>query len=390
MFEKYGFLDLFCGIRKYFLCMIGVSVLGFLIGAYQGIVSGNENTEAVKTTYIRSDSFYFMPDKTDLVNENGVDYLKQVSLSTRAYILSDFSRKYVFDYLDKTYGRDNMMELLRKQNSESEEENYDQSYLSQFIHCNILSDNMTVNFWIESANEELTDVLFEGYARYVQYLDEDIFEELLLVNLGGAKQQKVENTVEKAADNGFRIGLILMISVFALSVMAVFLYSLFVPVMNRKTDFCEYEVNVSGEVLLKGNGQNKEIVNRQQYLRILNRINEDHVITITSSLKNEKYVKGVFERLKCEADDTYVFLEFNGDTMNYHEWYAKNVTDGEKKYMIRIPSIVVYETALQIAKMSDVCMLVEAYGKTGYKEFERTLELINMSQIHLEGVICLK
>lgn len=391
MFEKYGFFDLFCALRRNYVKVLIVTVMAFVLGMVFGIVTSQNEDDfvpKVKHEYINSASFYFSYEEELPDNENALAYLKQAGVSASAYIKSDFAHKYVLNYLEKNYPKDYIIEMFKNENTGfKEEKHYNIEYISKYVKSNLLEDGFTINYWITTENEELTKLLFEGYASYVDYMRKELYTDLRLVSLGGA-EQVIEKDLGSVIinSNPVKYGMVAVVCTVVLQVLFIFVVSLVFPAMNRRSDFTNYNVDIISEI--KKNDKENASIDAQQYLRVINKISSLDVISIASTITDNSEFNMIVNKIQ-ELSKDYDIIKFDEDVIDYENWYGNNIKEN-KKCIIVLPTIVIYETALQIAKKSDGFVLVEKYGKTKYKVFERVIELINENNIRLKGIIAVK
>lgn len=384
MFEKYGIIDLFCGVRRWIAGVLVLFFIGFLVGSCKDyLISKEPEPVDLRPSYSSTQVFYFTYNDLGLAAEQGIDYIKMINSSVNIYMRSAFVDEYVMNYIKDNYGEDYLYEHLHINDEKVTSTSYSPEYLNTFTSSTVLGDGMSVNFSVSSKNKELTEVLFEGFMSYLDELGRTTYKDLKLVRFQTYEGQSLADAAPIKQEFNLKQGILFGCVGIMAGVMVIFLYTLFVPRMNRKSDFVNYEVDILGEI--QERNIKDEIVS-QQYLRIVNKLDESRVITLTSSMQDEKCVRQVYNKMREKFTERFEFLEYDGNELDYNKWITANIKEG-KRYFILIPSVILYETALQVAKNSDAMILAEKYGRTLYKDFERVIELVNSSKIHLKGII---
>ncbi len=387
MFEKYGIMDFLCGIKKAGLILLGIFLFCFVVGASKDYLL-NEEEPAVdmRPTYSDTQIFYFTYKDLDMATEKGTDFIKMINAGINIYMRSAFADKYVLDYIEDKYGEDYLYEQLHIDDETLTPHSYSAAYLNTFTSCKILGDDLSINFVVSSRNKELTDILFEGFMSFLDDLEKNIYKDFKLIRFETYEARNIVTAKAESKIFDFKAGILFGAAAVVIGLIVIFFYTLFVPRMNRKADFVNYDVTVLGEIHEKNRKKDMVV---QQYLRIVNQLEDSRVITLTSSMQNEKYSRQIYDKIKETFKENFEFLEYDVNELDYKKWIGANLKE-DKNYFILLPSVVLYETALQVAKNSDAMVLTEKYGITSYKDFERVIELVNSSNIQLKGIIGLK
>ena len=387
MFEKYGIMDFFCAIKRCLLILVVVFVVGFIAGACKDMVTKEEVAPVdMRPSYSSNQMFYFTYDDMNLASDQGVNYLKAINSGINIYMRSAFVDEYVVNYIAEKYGEDYLYEQLKVHNETLKKGAYTPGYLNTFTASKVLGDGISVSFTVTSKNKELTDVLFEGFMSYLDELNKTTYKDMKLVRFE-TYESVAAAPAQPAVSNGFNLkaGILFGMIFAVVALMVIFVWSLLQPKMNRKADFVNYDVDVLEEVSKKNTNADAIV---QKYLRVYNQLEDSKVITLTTSMQDDSALGYVFNSMKEKFDKEFTFVEYDAKELDYRKWYQDNIK-AEKKYVILIPSVIEYETALQVAKSSDVMVLAEVYGKTKYKNFERVIELVNSVKISLGGVIAI-
>lgn len=168
-----------------------------------------------------------------------------MAASYAAILASDFSREQIYNNLLTKYTKQDLINHLSLDISEEELTAFS---LSTALTSKVLDRTSIVNFYVKAKDETFAqDYLEECHTIFksitslvegsqIQYID------------GVLDRDLSENTTMSSI--GRMIIPLMTILGFVLSMLVVFARALFVPTVNRKSDFCAYELPVIGQVSL--------------------------------------------------------------------------------------------------------------------------------------------
>ena len=213
MFEHFGIKDIFCGLWKFkYWILLSTAVLG-IIG---GFVFSSDIVKEGHEEYYYSQTWYFNQEEIQQKEEKQKeDYVQTIN----GLIDGDVSRQFIKEKVMESYTEEEVLKILNKEGN---------------------PDGLTWGILTHSVNHFVVD---GGNAISLALKVPD--EELGIVNMGQAKE--IYNVITTGVGTGkaFVLGAILG---FILSCIVVFFICLWVPTINRKSDFDEYGLIVLGEI----------------------------------------------------------------------------------------------------------------------------------------------
>lgn len=241
MFEHFGLKDIFCGLWKFkYWILLGTVLLG-IIG---GFVFSSDIVDEGHEEYYYSQTWYFnqeeMKQDTDAEKEEGENYAQIIN----GLIDADISRQFIKEKVLESYTEEEVLEILDKKDNP---DGLTWSILTHSVNHFVVDGGNTISLALKVPDEELGQVLTDAYDSLVKHLGSQMkdADKLKIVNMGQAEEiYNVTTTgigTGKAAVLGAMLG-------FVLSCIVVFFICLWVPTINRKSDFDEYGLVVLGKI----------------------------------------------------------------------------------------------------------------------------------------------
>lgn len=252
MFEKCGIRDILYHIYKSRAFVIAVTVsflvLGIVVFAVNTLMS-KPAEKSERGIWVASACYLVTLDPSVDVGRSTIDQIKSeeesMAATYAAILSSDFSREQIYDHLLTKYTKKDLIDNLELQVEEDELTAFS---LSTALKVSVLERTSIVNFFVKAKDKAFAQ----------DYLEEchTIFKSTTAL-VEGSHIQYVDGVIDNnlsegsAASNMGRMAIPLMaILGFVLSVLVVSAKALFVPTINRKSDFCAYGLPVIGEASL--------------------------------------------------------------------------------------------------------------------------------------------
>lgn len=279
MFEHFGMMDIFSGLRKYRAVVLSVIVIftALFVGKFvidskkagSAIVEVNDND-----IYISSATYYVEP-RTDLIGRSDSSLYRSMSDDYIALLNSDFCKKYILDNLKSKYSDRYIVDNSGLKGNTSPQ-NLNEGCVKELYQAKRASGSMLIEISSMTYSEELSksvvdicsEFLRSGAGNNTLTSTAEIWgtasrsikgSELANENIDKSDKRNIVKAPE-----GKKSKLISFIKKVILPVMIVVILCLAVivckglisPTMNRISDFSRYDIAVIGEI--KGYKKSKE------------------------------------------------------------------------------------------------------------------------------------
>lgn len=238
MFEHFGIKDIFCGLWKFkYWILLSTAVLG-IIG---GVVFSSDIVEEDHEEYYYSQTWYFNRGEMQQNEEKQKeDYVQTIN----GLIDGDVSRQFIKEKVMESYTEEDVLKILNK---EGNPDGLTWGILTHSVNHFVVDGGNAISLALKVPDEELGQVLTDAYDSLVKYLGSQMknSDELEIVNMGQAEE--IYNVITTGVGPGKALVLGAMLG-FILSCIVVFFICLWVPTINRKSDFDEYGLIVLGEI----------------------------------------------------------------------------------------------------------------------------------------------
>lgn len=263
MFEHFGIMDVFSAIRKYIKSIIAILIVCaclfclFTIRSLKNIGVGNYKTN--NKIYNSSVSYYFEPIiKPELTDSDiyTLDMYRNLPDQYAGMLNNDFCRKYVKERIMETFTAKEISDKSSLVLDESKSD-IEISGFNDIISVEKQKDAPLLKITAETYSKELTNKIVSEYSRYlneelgpktdwvkIKLIGEYQGESLAPI-ISETNQAGVSKLVIKIAIKSIIIPLI---AIAAIELIVVFFIALFIPTINRKSDFLQYDIKVISEI----------------------------------------------------------------------------------------------------------------------------------------------
>lgn len=238
MFEHFGIKDIFCGLWKFkYWILLSTALLG-IVGAF---VFSSDIVDEGHEEYYYSQTWYFNNQEVQQSEEKQEeDYVQTIN----GLIDGDVSRQFIKEKVMESYTEEEVLKILNK---EGNPDGLTWGILTHSVNHFVVDGGNAISLALKVPDEELGQVLADAYDSLVKYLGSQMKngDELEIVNMGQAEE--IYNVLETGVGTGKAAVLGAMLG-FILSCIVVFFICLWIPTINRKSDFDEYGLIVLGEI----------------------------------------------------------------------------------------------------------------------------------------------
>jgi len=255
LFEKYGIYDFFIAVKAKKNIVIIVTAIFMLIGSGAGLLSNksNKNTDSPEQKINVMATVYFEPDESyfsaNLSKQNGI---LEFNDKIPAAFIKMLKSEPCFGYIRSCLISEFEEEALEESNI-----SIDGTSMYDFVtfSSNSPSPSIKIAATTTNANKKVADAIIH-YA--IQYIEDDLLKNINYVKLGnisyfeGDLIPDIDKAVPIIADNTYKNvaskALVFSFSGLAISLLCVFVFSVFNPKINRKNDFSAYGLPFLGEL----------------------------------------------------------------------------------------------------------------------------------------------
>ena len=271
MFEHFGIMDIFSMIKKYKKILSIIIVISILLFSFKGLKQiknsfSSEYHNEYSNVHLYTSSYHVEPIG-DAVNYSKVDvgFYKALPGDYIAMLNSNQCMSYVYEKLTGLYDNNYIIENSLLKNSED----LNISHIGELYEAKQYESTMMINIYAVTYNEELSKTISDACNSYIneniikfvkhskidyigstdQYLSlqqaHDELETLGYTLIEDTNKPSTIKTIIKILIKQviFPIVLIIVLCLFLL-----FLIAFLNPVINRKSDFYEYDIPVIGEI----------------------------------------------------------------------------------------------------------------------------------------------
>ena len=260
MFEKFKFKDALIGVWKSKWLLIAVAIVT-AIGVVFARSSKVNKSEAVDDQYLTTVSFYVSPILNASDNRDGkAEEINMIALSYLSMLSSDACVQHVYDKLTSEVSKE---DLIKKLKLEYTSKNLDKSFLKSITK--VVKDknsSLMINVYIEAYDKTLSNKIVEGYKDFVQKEISNKSNGLANIIHFGTTQAlsegktldsisddtETDKVVKPASTSLLKQLIIWEFLMLALAVICVFTKVLFMPTINSREDFAQYDVPVITEI----------------------------------------------------------------------------------------------------------------------------------------------
>lgn len=243
MFEHFGIKDIFSGLWKFKYWIIAVTVVGAVAGAF--LLSSNSDINTEHKEYYVSETWYFgVEQNEDSMQENAKSDLRPAK-TFNALLDSDMCRGYVKSRLLETYSEEELLKLFGKEGNAN---GFTWDIMTQNMSHLLVDGEESVSLAMKLEDEECVKTILSIYDEFAHKMQEEMqntYPGLTVTNLGTGEEIYVSSpdglSTKQATILGAMVG-------FVLACIVVFFICLWVPTINRKSDFDEYGLFVLGKV----------------------------------------------------------------------------------------------------------------------------------------------
>lgn len=260
MFEKFKFKDALIGLWKSRWILVAVAILTAM-GVVFARISKVNKKEMIDDRYLTTLSFYVSPNFSISDNVDGkAEAVNMIALSYLSMISSDACVQHVYDKLVSEVSKEDLIKILKLDYTSN---NLDKSFLKSITK--VVKDKnsaLVINVYIETYDKTISNKIVDGYKDFVKKEISNKSNGLVSITHLGTTQvlsegktldsisadTDADKIVKPASTSLFKQLIIWEFLMLALAVICVFTKVLFMPTINSREDFAQYDVPVVTEI----------------------------------------------------------------------------------------------------------------------------------------------
>lgn len=262
MFEHFGVLDIFSGIRKYKWIFSSVVVFLSLVFIFLFIRNINNVSKSDEKLYISSATYYIEPNQFSMGDNSSLHFPDNYI----AMLNSDMFKKYLFDNLMSKYSSEF---ITKKSELKSSEFDFNENSVSELYYVRRLNGSMIIELSSVTYDKDLSDSVRNFCQNFISNvagkyitsasanvsgkLDKTIKKsEIKLENFDKSDPRLIVKPESESKTSFARLlikKVVFPILFFIiLCILIIVLMGLFSPTINRPSDFSEYGIPVIGNI----------------------------------------------------------------------------------------------------------------------------------------------
>lgn len=263
MLKHFGIRDIWIVIKKNIYVIIGFMILSSLFFGLKAYNLINKNSSNNTNCFYISSSSYYVKVKTEIINQQKYDSYRLLPDDYIALLSTDSCIKYIYNGLTNIYSKE-FISLNSDVKLKNESTEFDFNSFSNLYKAEREKNSMVFNICTLSYNKELSDSILNLLCEYLEKHIDNTIETADLKFLGRTNTivDSSEETTEtsdkyKVLNNNSNSSYTkIIIKNFVLPVMMLNTFIIFIfilsaffnPTMNRKSDFCEYDIPILCEI----------------------------------------------------------------------------------------------------------------------------------------------
>lgn len=262
MFEHFGVLDIFSGIRKYKWIFSSIVVFFSFVFTFLFIKNINNVSKSNDNLYISSATYYIEPNQFSM-GDNSSLYLPDNYI---AMLNSDMFKKYLFDNLTSKYSTEF---IIKKSELKSSKFDFNENSVSELYYIRRLNRSMVIELSSVTYDKDLSDTVRNFCQNFISNvagkyitsasanisgkLDKTIKKsEIKLENFDTDDPRLIVKPESESRTSFVRLlikqVIFPIIFIMILCIFIIVLMGLFIPTINRPSDFSEYGIPIIGNI----------------------------------------------------------------------------------------------------------------------------------------------
>lgn len=369
MFEFYGFMDALCAVKKYFVFILIAALLfggaGFCLAEMKNAAISDENHEPVAGHNVAVSEYYYVSGVMNSSSQKTkVEYDRSIALMASAMLNADYTRQSVFDTVIEEFEIEDLVSAKAEVKNKYADKIITNDLVGEYVTVSVLADSSILRIVVNTESDQISERLLALYKEKFVSSMEQINESGIECSYKVVADTKIgtANDSSHAPVSGGvsvkKYTVIFAVLGGAVAVCAVFALTLFVPVINRRSDVEGYKTPV-----------------------------------ISDKKEKLEFVLDSIDNRCTEKGEAVAFVICNGrtDIKRGKEYYARlNAKSAELGFDAKLCECVdiadKYDEYLK-AKACGVAVIAVSYSNTKHKEYQKTLARLNENNIKVIGAV---
>ena len=257
MFEHFGFLDAVCAVKKFFIVILAVALVFCAVGFGYANSKNNEIKSAdyvpVKKIDVSISELFLV---SAVMTENSTIKQAQansdVSWMLASLLSAEHTRQSVYEAVLEEIKAEELMASKTSLHDKYANKIVTNEIISEFVTIQVLDKTSVLRINVNTENEKLAEMLLELYKKQLDEAIELVKASNIECTYSNIEDSKIgtesERTINPPTVAG-EVSVVKYVIIYgilgvALSLCLVFVWALFVPVINRRSDIEGYDTRV--------------------------------------------------------------------------------------------------------------------------------------------------
>ena len=257
MFEHYGFRDALCAVKKYLVYIVIAAVVFGAVGIGYAGMKNNEkqddnNNVSENEINISVSELYFVSGTLDENSDiTQIQYNREIALMLSSMLNTEYIRQTVFETLIDEMGIEDLIAGKASLKDKYTDKVITNGIVAEFVYIHVIDNTSILRIYVSSENEQLSERLLmlykEQFSKTMETVKANNVEcdcSVIADTKIGTENEAIANITVAGKVSVIKNAIIFAVAGMALSVAAVFVWTLFVPVINGRSDVEGYGTNV--------------------------------------------------------------------------------------------------------------------------------------------------
>ena len=412
--NKFGIKDIFSVIKKNIILILGLFFVSFsLFGliTIKKLLNTNKTNTNISKIYTASIDYYLEP-KSEILNNENINFFRAIPDDFVAFLNTSACADYIYNRLLDIY---NIGELAQNtyQDQTIENNSFQIKNIKNLYTVKREKNTMIVKVASFARDKKMCEDILKIIKEYTNFELKKVINSTKIQESNTIVQFLDSNQIlEEYPDSNFNLEFNisktkitkiiiknLILPVFVLMFLLVFslaLFSYFNPTLNRMSDFCEYDIQILGELNQKNDEQYKYISNN---IIDISKQENKKVFVFFSSIYNQNSTKkinliNIISKIQENISNKSIKTSLiNNINLNLDDDKLAQKVDLESQnsdiILVCVPNILEKSEAFECAKTYKNIILIEKCLHSYYSNYEKIIFCLNQHKISPRGVIIL-
>lgn len=257
MFEYFQFMDVLCRIKKYFIFIIVISLAlggaGYSYASAKNAAIKDEHYVPVKKVDVSVSELYFVSGvPSENSNVNPIQYNRDIALMISSMLNAEHTRQTVYEAVIKEIKAEELIASKTSLQDKYADKIVTNAIIGEFVYVHVLDNTSILRINVNSENDKLSEMLLSLYKdEFTQAVElvkssnvQCSYSEIADTKIGTESEKKQNVPVTTGKVSTMKYAVLFGSFGAAVCVAALGLWTLLVPVVNRREDLVDYDTKV--------------------------------------------------------------------------------------------------------------------------------------------------